>query len=232
MNISNEIQTNIYLRNQFIVGVSAHADGADGDRGLKVGMSKFISKPLPIRILKRLIESDELNEISNKLDSIIGDDMCFPYFINSSTNLDSLSRTSSISAELKESSPTCLLVEDTTTVSKAMMRCIELKGWKCSLAKDGEEGLRLLKTRNWDAVFMDGQLPLLTGMKCISIFREWEKTNRVARQKNVYLCSADYEPNSSTPEGFNGVFGKPFKPAFLGKVLDDCIENVKKASLI
>jgi len=232
MNISNEIQTNIYLRYQYIVGISAHADDADGNRGLKVGMSKFIPKPLPIRMLKRLIESDELNEISKKLDSIIDDAICFPFFIHSSSQLDALSATSSISAELKNSDPTCLLVEDATSVSKAMIRCIELKGWKCSLATDGEEGLRLLKTRNWDCVFMDDQLPLLTGMRCVSSFREWEKTNRVARQKNVYLSSADYDPNSSTPAGFDSVFGKPFKPAFLGKILDDSLENVRNASLI
>ena len=79
---------------------------------------------------------------------------------------------------------------------------------------------------------MDDQLPLLTGMRCVSSFREWEKTNRVARQKNVYLSSADYDPNSSTPAGFDSVFSKPFKPAFLGKILDDSLENVRNASLI
>jgi CheY-like chemotaxis protein len=202
-------------------------------------MNKFIPKPLPIKMLKRLVDSEEINEISKKIDLISSDNAYLPHFIDEHSKLDvaigeSTSSTwSNVSVEFVTVDPTCLLVEDSTSVSKAMSRCMERKGWKCSLAKDGEEGLRLLKARNWDAVFMDDQLPLLTGVRCISKFREWETINRVARQKNVYLCSADSEHDCSSPSsGFDGFFVKPFKPAMLGKVLDACIENGKSTSFV
>jgi len=219
---------------QYIVGISAHADDEDGIRGLKVGMNKFIPKPLPIKMLKRLVDSEEVNEISKKLDLMSSDNVYLPYFVDSNSKLDFdvRSASSDMSEELVVVDPTCLLVEDSISVSKAMMRYMERKGWKCSLARDGEEGLRLLKTRNWDAVFMDDQLPLVTGMRCVMKFREWETINRVARQKNVYLCSANSEQDSSPTSGFDGVFAKPFKAAMLDKILDECAENVKRASLV
>lgn len=39
---------------QHIVGLSAHANGKDAELGLKAGMNRFMSKPIPLQTLKDL----------------------------------------------------------------------------------------------------------------------------------------------------------------------------------
>jgi CheY-like chemotaxis protein len=39
---------------QHIVGLSAHANGNDAELGLKAGMNRFMSKPIPLQTLKDL----------------------------------------------------------------------------------------------------------------------------------------------------------------------------------
>ncbi len=219
---------------QYIVGISAHADEENGDRGVKVGMNRFISKPLPMKRLRQLIDSDEISQISKKLDSLGEDDNAQPYFLyvnESTTNENAESATSSISGDdFLRNEPTCLLVEDSTSIGKAMIRCIQRLKWQIHLAKDGEEALVQLKKRNWDAVFMDDQLPLCTGTACVAKFREWEKKNRVARQMNLMICSAS-DFTAGCPPGFDGVISKPFKPSTIASILEKC-SRTRKASLV
>jgi CheY-like chemotaxis protein len=40
---------------QQIVGLSAHANGKDAELGLKAGMDRFMSKPIPVKTLQDLI---------------------------------------------------------------------------------------------------------------------------------------------------------------------------------
>jgi len=218
---------------QYIVGISAHADGDDGDRGIRVGMDRFIPKPLPLKLLRELVDSEEILEVSNRLDVLNEDAIAVPYFLLVNQKVDippNESATSSISDNFEGTGPVCLLVEDSVSVNKVMMRCIERQGWQSYLANDGEEGLRLLKTRNWDAVFMDDQLPLLSGSACVKNFREWEAENRVCRQQNLYFCSENCTPNMKPPSGFDGAVGKPFTQSLLASILERA--NGDKASLI
>lgn len=219
---------------QYIVGISAHADESDGNRGLDVGMNKFIPKPLPMKVLKGLIDSDEIHQISDKLDQLEQNRQYLTYLINPQSEIDvgSHSAASSVSGDEPEPEKTCLLVEDTKSIAKAMMRCIERNGWKCVTVGDGEQALNLMKMRNWDCVFMDDELPVMHGTTCITHFREWEKQNRVARQNNIYICSANVIGSSSPPCGFDGVFSKPFKPSNLNNVLNKCMAGGTQASLL
>jgi hypothetical protein len=81
---------------------------------------------------------------------------------------------------------------------------------------DGESVLHNLRKRNWDAVLIDDDIPLLSGTGCITKFREWEKKNRVNGQRNTFLiCNGDIpSPFDKTsvvqpPSGFDNVLGKP-----------------------
>ena len=93
--------------------------------------------------------------------------------------------------------------------------------------------LRLLKMRNWDAVFLDEELPRLDGIRVIERFRAWEKDHRVTRQRNVFLISQSLVPNPSNgsvsatyPEGFDGALGKPILPPNLVQLLASVAESL------
>lgn len=91
------------------------------------------------------------------------------------------------------------------------------EGWDVVCAPNGEDALRLLKVRIYDAVLLDEDLPAITGSRVVSQFREWEKTNRVTRQKNLTFMSDHLPPTESggstfiqLPRGVDNALGKPW----------------------
>jgi CheY-like chemotaxis protein len=123
----------------------------------------------------------------------------------------------------------CLVVEGTSVISKLATLASEKIGWKIVSVRDRESALGLLKMRNWDAVLVDHELGW---SRCIALFRDWEKTHRVNRQKNVILMSASYVPpqylgaSFQVPTGFDGALGKPIQlnslQSFLEKAKTSC----------
>jgi CheY-like chemotaxis protein len=126
-------------------------------------------------------------------------------------------RRKSVQFELEQNSapevPTCLIVEPPSNT--VMKEAVERLGWNAVHVSDGEDGLRLLKMRNWDAVFIENEISRLAGIGCVARFRQWESENRVAQQNNVFLLTTDFVPSpdlsvsASYPTGFNGALGKP-----------------------
>ena len=84
--------------------------------------------------------------------------------------------------------------------------------------ENGEDALRLMKMRNWDAILLDEELPILETTHCVSRFREWEERNRVNRQRNIVLLSASCvsmvigsKSMVQLPFGFDCSLGKPIR---------------------
>lgn len=118
----------------------------------------------------------------------------------------------------------CLMVTDSiagnTKDDKTddFLRCMEELGWKAKIVQDGESAFRVLKLRNWGAVVVDDELPILSGIECISRFRDWESKNRVNRQNKIFLVCTRGIPainnDLSTsvvqvPNNFDGVLNSP-----------------------
>jgi CheY-like chemotaxis protein len=109
----------------------------------------------------------------------------------------------------------CLIATDrpTRTSNQVLMK-LEAQGWKVVIVNDGANALRMLQTRNWDAVLMDSDLP--DGLSSMEEFRTWEHDNRVNRQKNTFYVSvadipspADATSIVQAPSGFDYVLHKP-----------------------
>lgn len=195
----------------FIVGMSAHANEKDVEKGLKVGMNDFKQKPVTLSTMKEIMECKEYKLVSERLDAIAakaeGETM-----LRSSKRRNTEGEGGSQPSELR----VCLVAEEGTGIAKLVEEAAERKGWKAIIVNDGEAALRLLQIRNWDAVLLDDELPGLTSSRCVARFREWEKKNRVNRQKNVTQMSSSFIPShletSSSiqlPSGFDGALGKP-----------------------
>ena len=217
----------------YIIGISAHASANDTEKGLAAGMDDFKAKPVTLQVLKELETSAELKRVSAVLDTVLdpGKHGVEP------SNTDN-AEAQHIDKRVKNNDgPVCLVGEDALNVSKSMSSIMEGKHWNPVMVNDGEDALRLLKMRNWDAVFLDESMPRLDGIRVIERFREWEKEHRVARQRNVFLISESFVPNpingsvsAAFPGGFDGALGKPILPADLVKLLDKAALTVATSS--
>lgn len=127
----------------------------------------------------------------------------------------------------KPTNPVCLMATDKPSRrSNQVLLRLEHDGWKVVVVNDGNEAFRLLKMRNWDAVLIDDDLPLLDGASCMESFRGWEEENRVNRQQNTFLvCSETVPAPTDTsaivqqPTGFDFVLNRPLVWADLDYLL-------------
>ena len=153
--------------------------------------------------------------------------------IHVGTKRQKLEHGSSFSGD--QGAPVCLLATDTPTQrSSEVFTELEQHGWKVVVVHDGQDALRLLKMRNWNAVLIDDDLPVSGGVECANEFRAWEQHNRVNRQRNVYMvCKVPvpsvFDKNSVVlpPTGCDGVLGKPVE----WKQLDHLLTMKKERSL-
>lgn len=217
---------------QFIVGISAHANGGDAQLGIKSGMDRFMGKPVPLKSLKDLAECKPVTDASAVLDgrhkrsvvamlkaangigSIQDDDDKS----KSSKSSEGQSMSSSVSDSISSSAKlSCLIVENNSDRS-LLGQIAEISGWKVVVVKTGTDALRLLKMRNWGIVFIDNELPLFSGSSCIIHFRDWEKRSRVVRQKNIFLLSESVSPNA-LQSGVDGTLVKPVDPIHVREIL-------------
>jgi CheY-like chemotaxis protein/GAF domain-containing protein len=223
---------------QYIVGISAHASEKDTEKGLSVGMNDFKAKPVTLQILKELESSTELQQVRETLDTILVNSETINGVKHSAPlQVDEESPQSLHKQEKPNHGPVCLVGEHSTSVCKSMRQIMEDNAWNPVLVNDGEDALRLLKMRNWDAVFLDEELPRLDGIRVIERFRAWEKDHRVARQRNVFLISESLVPSPSHgsvsaayPEGFDSALGKPILPPNLVQLLAAVAENLAISS--
>ncbi|CAM9617946.1 unnamed protein product, partial [Phaeothamnion confervicola] len=106
--------------------------------------------------------------------------------------------------------PTALVIDDTGSVRKLLVRTLEGRGVRCDVARNGLEGLHMMRAAQYSLVVIDAFMPVMGGMECIQRFRQWEQGHRQRRQFIVGI--------SSYLEGFDRDSGKI--DAFLPKPID------------
>jgi CheY-like chemotaxis protein/signal transduction histidine kinase len=213
---------------QLIIGISAHVSVEDSGQGLDAGMDDFRPKPISIKTLTELQNSDEVTHRAKLLDQIeVGvissdenphgcarvvddSDLVFPesqkrrddFAEDGSSGASKRSkRGSSTQDKHDEHIPVALIAMDTPTLkSNQFLKVLESNGWKVVVVHDGKDALRLLQMRNWDVVLLDDDIPSLPSIRCMAEFREWEAKNRVNEQRNVFLvCDGDIpDPGDSS----------------------------------
>mmetsp|Transcript_22731 Transcript_22731/g.65514 ORF Transcript_22731/g.65514 Transcript_22731/m.65514 type:complete len:165 (-) Transcript_22731:1779-2273(-) len=145
-----------------------------------------------------------------------------------------------------QSAPVCLIADDSMVIAKGLGRCAESRGWQACLVHNGQDALRALIERAsaglmWDAVFLDDQMPILSGHEAILQFRQWEAQAQAQaqlqhpKQTNVFFITGsgpDGGPVSgaqagqtmAAPPGFvgvvDGVFIKPINMTQMAGFLD------------
>lgn len=219
---------------QYIVGMSAHANDADIERGMKVGMNDYREKPVTMKHIEEILEGQDYQYVTTRLNSIAA-------HLEEENKVETAKRQkpevqSEKPPQNEQALKVCLIVEEGMIISDIVKKVADENGWKSTVVHNGETALRLLQMRNWDAVLLDEELPGMTSCQVIEFFRDWENKNRVNRQKNVFQVNSSFIPlglesslSSSSiqlPSGFDGALGKPLS----SKVLKDFLSNSAKGT--
>ena len=218
---------------QLIIGISAHADESIAEQGREAGMDEFMPKPIGIKLLAGLIESEAVKTMGKVLDlTRNGEVEPGILALESSANGPEPLLTSNGNASIdfvpkdlappcgkrpranflphSESGKACLLfcLPFPSSSILILQHCMISHGWDTTFVSRDNEALKSLQTRNWDAVLIQDNIP----MSFIASFRSWELANRVNRQRNVFLVSSiPFGGNpkfiAHAPFGFSYVLG-------------------------
>lgn len=195
---------------QYIVGISAHASEKDMEQGLRIGMDKFRFKPVSFKDLTDLQNSEHFQQNREQLQAM-------------RRTIEPAKR-QKVDLTRERTMPTlldkraCLVIEANDCLSTLAEAASVSIGWNVVSTNSQANAMLLLQKRNWDAIFVDDD----SGYNhCVTLFREWEMTHRVNRQKNIILISSNFVPPQNVlasfqvPTGFDGALGKPLKESDL-----------------
>lgn len=100
-----------------------------------------------------------------------------------------------------------LLVEDSVTNQVVFKGLLQEHVHHIDVAENGRKGVELALQEPYDVIFMDINMPVMTGMEAISLLKE------AGYQQSVVACTANVfkeDIESYVAAGFDGVVGKPY----------------------
>ena len=108
----------------------------------------------------------------------------------------------------KDKVPSVLLIDDMLSILLQLTRIMQKAKIKVTTARNGKDALDILCRESFDVVFCDIHMPGLTGIEVVKQFREWEKHNRLYRQRMFALTGDIYKGESYLTAGFDGTVSK------------------------
>jgi signal transduction histidine kinase/ActR/RegA family two-component response regulator len=120
-------------------------------------------------------------------------------------------------AELRDDAPLILVVEDNAANQKLMTWLLERQGYRVHMAVDGSQAVQHFARQAFQAVLMDVQMPVMSGLEATRLMREMERarssprTPIIAVTANAILGGRD----ECLQAGMDDWLAKPFSAAQL-----------------
>jgi CheY-like chemotaxis protein len=105
-----------------------------------------------------------------------------------------------------------LVAEDNDVNRKVLGLLLKRAGFRFDLAADGQEALDLFKSRKYDLVLLDLQMPVLNGFEAARAIRVVEGDGRHTPVIALTGNALDIDDMEIAKAGIDGVMGKPFDP--------------------
>ena len=84
-----------------------------------------------------------------------------------------------------------LLVEDNPVNLMVAQRLLEVLGFECETAGNGQVALEKMETEHYDLVLMDCQMPVLDGYSATRRWREWEQEHKPEQRLPIVAMTAN-----------------------------------------
>ena len=82
--------------------------------------------------------------------------------------------------------PTCLIVDDSSTMRSIARRMLRQLGYECDEASDGAAALDRIRSNGADLVLLDWEMPVMDGLETLKALRaeDW------GRKPKVVMCTS------------------------------------------
>lgn len=101
--------------------------------------------------------------------------------------------------------PKILVVEDNELNLKLMKDVLESQSYEITTATDGQQGLDIATTQDFDLILLDIQMPIVSGYDFL------EKYNKTTPVIVVSACAMDTEINKAKALGCTDYISKPIQ---------------------
>lgn len=103
----------------------------------------------------------------------------------------------------------CLVVDDSRVVRKVARRIVEELGFSCSEAEDGQQAYDACKQQMPDAILLDWNMPVMSGIEFLEKLRQMEN----GKTPKVVFCTTENDIahiQRAIQAGANEYIMKPF----------------------
>ncbi|MES2798284.1 MAG: response regulator [Bacteroidota bacterium] len=103
-----------------------------------------------------------------------------------------------------------LIGEDSSVIQNLAKKILEFQNFEITSAKNGEEVLKLLQTKDFDVILLDINMPVMDGMECIKTIRAM-KDEKLANIPVIAITgnARNYTKEDFDEAGFNEMLAKP-----------------------
>ena len=115
-----------------------------------------------------------------------------------------------------------LLIEDNANISDMMSQFLTLKGYDCTIANNGKDGLTQILDKKYDIVLLDLAMPEFSGYDIIDSL---EKKGKLKEQKIIVLTAfsiTEKDMKDLIHRGIRVCLKKPVQLSELLKVIQTC----------
>ena len=114
-----------------------------------------------------------------------------------------------------------LVVDDEKEFTKLLQDFLRQRGYCVDCVFDGREALRLLKENNYDLVFLDQNMPRLSGFELIKFIKRYN-----IRTKTVVIaCYPSMEDQFAKSVGADEYINKPCRMEEIRRIIDSHAYN-------
>jgi len=118
-----------------------------------------------------------------------------------------------------------LLIEDEKITQKVIDNLLKTRGWKVTIASDGEEVLNILEHKSFDIALMDIHIPKIDGLQLTKIIRKFIKSKEA--MPIIAMTASDiskYEVQGFKI-GINAFIAKPIEAKSLFTIIEGIIKK-------
>ncbi len=103
-----------------------------------------------------------------------------------------------------------LIGEDSSVIQNLAKKILEFQNFEITSAKNGEEVLKMLQTKEFDVILLDINMPVMDGMECIKTIRAM-KDEKLANIPVIAITgnARNYTKEDFDNAGFNEMLAKP-----------------------